>query len=369
MEFDARLWIAAFAVLLLSAAIVVYTANPDSYSSQTKFQKIAGRENATKALEEKAAKFRRAPDWSSYEGVINNGGKGTLSAADLKGKAVLVDFWTYSCINCIRTLPYLKMWDEKYRGMGLVIVGVHTPEFDFEKDRGNVQAATDRFGLEYPVVLDSQRRIWGEFQNSYWPRKYLIDPDGFIRFDHIGEGGYDETENAIIALLAEEGKNASASPPQNLGVGAETPDFYGIRTPEIYFGSNFRRQPLGNADIGYGQSGVFTLPQGLSQNAAYLEGEWVDRGDYIELLSGSGAVAIDFNARELHMVAASENGSNATIVLDGKESAAADDAKSGSASVKESTLYRLVKADGYGTHMAKIRIEGKGFRAYSFTFG
>ena len=146
------------------------------------------------------SQFSKAPDFAGISGYINTH---PITLKDLKGKVVLVDFWTYSCINCIRTLPYLADWNAKYADKGLVIVGVHTPEFEFEKNIDNVKAAVQKFGIKYPVLQDNDKGTWNAYGNSYWPRKYLIDSDGYIRYDHIGEGGYAETEKIIQTLLAE----------------------------------------------------------------------------------------------------------------------------------------------------------------------
>jgi thiol-disulfide isomerase/thioredoxin len=146
------------------------------------------------------SQFKKAPDFEKVTGFINTK---PISLADLKGKVVLVDFWTYSCINCIRTIPYLVDWNEKYSDKGLIIVGVHSPEFTFEKNIDNVKDAVQRFGIKYPVVQDNDKGSWNAYENQYWPRKYLIDNEGYIRYDHIGEGGYAETESVIKALLNE----------------------------------------------------------------------------------------------------------------------------------------------------------------------
>ena len=144
--------------------------------------------------------LKRAPEFEKVTGFINTK---PLSLADFKGKVVLVDFWTYSCINCIRTIPHLVDWNEKYADKGLVIVGVHSPEFSFEKDIDNVKESVQRFGIKYPVIQDNDKVTWDAYANNYWPRKYLIDNEGYIRYDHIGEGGYAETESVIQALLHE----------------------------------------------------------------------------------------------------------------------------------------------------------------------
>jgi thiol-disulfide isomerase/thioredoxin len=150
------------------------------------------------------SQFKPAPELAKITSYINSQ---PITLADLRGKVVLVDFWTYSCINCIRTIPYLNAWHEKYADDGLVIVGIHTPEFEFEKDYNNVKAAVEKFDIKYPIAQDNEKDTWNAYENLYWPRKYLIDTEGYIRYDHIGEGAYAETEKVIQSLLAERAEN------------------------------------------------------------------------------------------------------------------------------------------------------------------
>ena len=191
---------------------------------------------------EKSSKYQKAPDFVGIDKWINSE---PLRIEQLRGKVVLVDFWTYTCINCIRTLPYIKEWDKKYRDQGLVIVGVHTPEFDFEKKYDNVLKAVNEYQLKYAVAQDNNYATWSVYQNRYWPHKYLIDIDGYIRYDHIGEGNYDETEKMIQLLLKERmerinqknGINVNISKPKE----AIDVNPYGVGTPEIYFGYQVSR--------------------------------------------------------------------------------------------------------------------------------
>src|SRR5687768_7616968 len=173
----------------------------------------------------------RAPELRGITGWINSE---PLTMAGLRGKAVLVDFWTYSCVNCVRTLPYVNAWHEGYKDKGLVIIGVHTPEFEFEHDRSNVEAAVARFGISYPVAIDNDYATWKAYKNRYWPAHYFIDVKGNIRYQHFGEGGYDHSEGVIRALLQEIG-----SPAQNVNAGAGVStdvDLARIGTPETYLG-------------------------------------------------------------------------------------------------------------------------------------
>ena len=316
--------------------------------------------------------FLRAPELAGISGVFNAPSDFSISAQ--KGKVVLVDFWTYSCINCLRTFPYLKDWHEKYARSGLVIVGVHTPEFDFEKNPENVQAAVLREGLPYPVVQDNDYKTWNAYQNHYWPHHFLIDADGFIRFDHIGEGGYQETELKIVELLKERDDRIqmNASRPNVLGT-----DFSRIRTPEIYFGSNFLRQPFGNEQVLVADTPIeFSMPERpLKENLAYLEGTWILRPGYAELLSETGQVALVFTAKDANLVAGASTTVWLNVSVDGKSlglgTAGADAVAKKNrlfVPVKDQRLYRVVASVDYEKKELLIEAQ-KGFQLYTFTFG
>src|ERR687898_10073 len=205
--------------------------------------------NGTTISQIDKSQFKKAPDVAKITGNINTEEGQSINLKDLKGKVVLVDFWTYSCINCIRTLPYLVDWNEKYADKGLVIVGVHSPEFEFEKNIDNVKAAVQKFGIKYPVIQDNDKGTWNAYENKYWPQKYIVDHEGYIRYDHIGEGGYYETEKVIQALLqernAEIGLDTSPTSSNNNTVtetttsapeNVQSVDFSKINSPELYFG-------------------------------------------------------------------------------------------------------------------------------------
>jgi len=313
------------------------------------------------------------PNWSAYEGVINGPNGDNLSAADLRGRVVLVDFWTYSCINCIRTLPYIEAWQQRYGPQGFVVVEVHSPEFEFEKSRANVQAAVNQYNLTTITVLDGEHRIWDEFGNAYWPHMYLIDGNGYIRYDHIGEGAYDQTESEIRSLLMEQNKTVSMPSAQPVAL---TPidivDFTQVGTPELYFGSASGRQAIANSplEIISGQPTLFTLPTALTPNLIYLNGTWTDEGESMRLVSGEGDIAIIYHAKDLHLVADLTNGNaSAQVYLDGQVYSGPEADANGTVSIGSSRLYSLVLTSGYETHTARIHITGAGFRAYSFTFG
>ncbi|MBI5224058.1 thioredoxin family protein [Candidatus Micrarchaeota archaeon] len=314
-----------------------------------------------------------APPLSRISGYIN--APSNLTIASLRGKVVLVDFWTYSCINCIRTLPYLKAWDEKYRNDGLVIIGVHTPEFEFEKNYSNVKNAVDKFGIKYPVVLDSDYGTWSAYGNQYWPHKYLIDANGTIRYDHIGEGNYEETESQITRLLAE--RQSSFNPPSPVSASMPENISYGqVGTPEIYLGYGFARARLANPEgfvpnqeVNYSYlEGTVPYP-----NRVYLSGIWKNNADNMELVSDTGKVLLAYHAKNVNIVAGGN--SNLTLVVDGQSpvSALGLDAKVVDSKVLVQTnsnrLYSLIYSSDYADRFLEFNVTGKGFRLYTFTFG
>ncbi len=326
------------------------------------------------------AGFLAAPELAGISGYLN--APDGFRLADTKGKVVLVDFWTFSCINCIRTLPYLKDWHAKYAGQGLVIVGVHTPEFDFEKDIANVKSAVEKYGIGYPVVLDNDYGTWKAYRNQYWPHHYLIDAEGFIRFDHIGEGNYEETETQIVQLLKE--RNASISMNTTAPSVAAT-DFSKIGTPEIYFGTDFIRQPLGNDNpLAQDVPIRFTFPSDsrFTPDSAYLDGNWVLRAGFAELLSPTGRVALVFTANKANIVAGTDASMTValTATVDGKS---LDETNRGSDAAKEENgtdkdglfvpvrdqrLYNVVSTADYAQKELVFNVT-QGFRLYTFTFG
>jgi thiol-disulfide isomerase/thioredoxin len=343
------------------------------------------------------SQFRKAPEFEKITGFLNTK---PISLADLKGKVVLVDFWTYSCINCIRTIPYLVDWNEKYADKGLVIVGVHAPEFEFEKNIDNVEEAVKRFGIKYPVIQDNDKGTWNAYQNQYWPRKYLVDNDGYIRYDHIGEGGYDETERVIQALLQERnaeldfdtgltisnnsnGNNNNnnnnntvtdrtiTSAPKNV----QSVNFSKINSPELYFGYQFARAPLGNPE-GFkpDQTVDYSLANpgsNIKPNVIYLDGTWKNNADNMELQSETGCIALVYSAKSANVVAGGKG--EITVSEDGStlvgKYRGADLSEEGKFTTDGQRLYNLSIHDDYGAHYIVIDIKGKGFQAYTFTFG
>ncbi len=357
---------------LIAAAVVLPLL---MFIGNVKFEVSEPAGQVTAAAENDSSAFPAAPELAGISSWINSD---PLKLSELKGKIVLVDFWTYSCINCIRTLPYLKTWDEEYSGKGLVIIGVHSPEFDFEKELSNVQKAVEKYGIKYAVALDNEHETWRAFKNNYWPHKYLIDMDGRIRYDHIGEGGYDRTEQVIQELLKERaGKMRQeaiipeeASPPANV-VGV---NFTSIATPELYLGYEYARVNLGNGE-GF-QPGLvvnYTLPESGVPNVVYVAGSWKSNPDSLELVSGEGRVILKYTARAVNIVAGpGQQPALLQVILDGSfvnSTNSGSDVVNSVAKVDGQRLYNLVYDSGYYTKVIEINVKGEGFKLYTFTFG
>lgn len=323
------------------------------------------------------SQFKKAPELTGITSYINTN---ATKLSDLKGKVVLVDFWTYSCINCIRTLPYLVDWNQKYSDKGLVIVGVHSPEFEFEKNIDNVKQAVTRFGIKYPVLLDNDHGTWNAFQNSYWPRKYLVDSEGYIRYDHIGEGGYVETENAIKNLLSErsnqQGVEISNINQTKLTVPeGQSVDFSQIKTPELYFGYQYARDQLGNIE-GFNPDKTvnYTIPtSNLKPNVIYLQGLWKNNPDSMELVGPDGKIILSYSSKSVNIVA----GGKGEIIVkeDGKNTQTNNPFKGndldteGKLNINGQRLYNIADHGDYGNHHIEINAKGSGFKLYTFTFG
>jgi len=323
------------------------------------------------------SQFKLAPELTNVKSYINSE---PITLADLRGKVVLVDFWTYSCINCIRTIPYLNAWHEKYADEGLVIVGVHTPEFEFEKDYNNVKAAVEKFGIKYPVVQDNEKATWEAYENRYWPRKYLIDNEGYIRYDHIGEGAYAETEKVIQSLLMERtefiGTNVATTIDQSISnpQSSQSVNFDRINTPELYFGYKYSRAPLGNSE-GYKPDQVvtYTIPDdtNIIPNRIYLDGEWKNNADHMELQSDVGRIVLSYSAKSVNIVAGGN--SELHIFEDNSQlnssSRGMDVSEDGIVKIDGQRLYNIITQEDYGNHQIAIEVAGRGFQVYTFTFG
>ena len=322
---------------------------------------------------EKSIKYQKAPELAHIDGYINTGGNPINLKQYIGKKVVLIDFWDYSCINCQRTLPYINAWYDKYKDKGLVVVGVHTPEFAFEQVQSNVQDAVNRLGIKYPVVLDNEYKTWGAFQNEYWPREYLIDIDGYIVHDHAGEGEYDQTEKAIQNALAEMASRLNASTSiVTSTVDISQVDLSGIQSPETYFGAS-RNMYLGNGTQGVQGLNNFVLPNNPELNTLYLGGSWNILPEYAEA-TASSSIIFKYNSSDVYLVGANMNGETKIKVLrDGKQLghfAGSDvDMKTSKVTINGDRLYKLIHDSTPGVHTIEIQIEKGTLDAYTFTFG
>ncbi|HEY4510442.1 MAG TPA: redoxin family protein [Candidatus Paceibacterota bacterium] len=308
------------------------------------------------------ANFPRAKEIAKPFGFINTP---PIKLSDLVGKKIiLIDFWTYSCINCVRTIPYLNAWYEKYKDKGFVILGVHTPEFEFEKDYNNVSEAVKKFGIQYPVVLDNDYGTWNAYGNLYWPREYLIDIEGYIVHDHIGEGGYVATEGAIQEALEERMRvlNESGEVAKDTAkpIGAGSVEFDKVKSPEIYFGSA-RNSLLGNGAPNASGEQTFEAPAEVKKNTLYLSGRWSFSGEYAESRTREAKIVFRYEAKNVYLVGSSENGVNLKVLRDGKEVKSIE--------VKNEELYRLIDGTDYGEHTLEVIIQNPGLRVFTLTFG
>lgn len=331
-----------------------------------------------KRIAEKKMKYERAKEFISPEGYVNTE---PFRLSDVIGKKViLIDFWTYSCINCQRTLPYLAAWDAKYGPEGLLIIGVHAPEFGFEKVYDNVAAAVKKAGIRYPVILDNTHANMRLYDTLYWPTKYLIDIDGFIVDKHVGEGGYGQTEQVIRRLLEERRRVLhiqEAMPSGSLVKprGAEDVDFGSIGTPEIYLGAETTRGNFGSPEgLEQGKAIRYVLPEAFTPNQIYLEGEWFNDADHLRLQSATGKLVLIYNAKSVNLVAGAPGaGARLLVKIDGRyigQSYSCEDVgEGGMIKVSGQDIYHIVCGQGYGRHKLEIEVDGPGLSVYAFTFG
>jgi cytochrome c biogenesis protein CcdA/thiol-disulfide isomerase/thioredoxin len=302
-----------------------------------------------------------------------------LTADQLKGKVVLIDFWTYSCINCLRTLPYIRAWAAKYKDSGLVVIGVHTPEFPFEKDLSNVQKAVRDLGITYPVALDNNYAIWTAFSNEYWPAHYFIDVDGKVRYHHFGEGEYDQSEQWIQELLKERPDEQSL-PGGIVNVSAQgaeaAPDTSEVQSPETYVGYERAQNFASPGGFKQNKASLYTIPASLALNQWGLAGNWIDHDQTAVLASPQGKIAFRFHARDLHLVlgpTADGKPVHFHVTIDGHapgENHGVDTDAQGNGVVTEHRLYQLVRQKGtIMDRVFEIEFLDLGAQAFAFTFG
>ena len=283
-----------------------------------------------------------------------------MSLEELRGKVVLVDFWTYSCVNCVRTLPYLREWYERYSDSGLEIIGVHSPEFPFERNRANVEKAVEDLGVTWPVVMDNDFVQWNSYNNRYWPAHFFIDARGVIRYFHFGEGSYEESESVIRKLLNE----AGYAPDEAAGPAVGEPN--AILTPETYLG--YKRSEGFLSEIERDIPAPYSLVGNPSPGEWSLSGEWTIRNDFIEI-NGSGSLELGFEAKDVFLVIEPlEDHSAMQIRIDGYSGGDTADVKNGLLKPDESRLYSLAVLTETSRHTLSIKVEGH-VRFFAFTFG
>jgi len=290
-----------------------------------------------------------------------------VTLADVKGKVVLVDFWTYSCINCVRTLPYVTAWYERYKNDGFVVVGIHTPEFPFERDAHNVQNAVTKHGIAYPVGMDNRWATWKAFQNRYWPAHYLIDREGRVVYTHFGEGHYDVTENNIRYLLGihDAVPGAAVTPSGKAAAG---------QTAETYLGTYRAKNFLPAGTLEKGVEKTYAFAAALPLHHWSLAGDWLAEKAGITALSSGAKLRLHFKAGKVFLVMGTADGNpvDVRVMLDGKPVAAGKagkDVKNGRLTVAEETLYELIAQPEVTPAMLEIEAERAGLQAYAFTFG
>lgn len=304
-----------------------------------------------------------------------------LSFRQLRGRAVLVDFWDYTCVNCVRTLPYVQAWHQRYRDKGLTVIGVHTPEFTFAQYESNVERGIREFGLTYPIVIDSDREIWKAFANRYWPTKYLLDKDGYLRYGHFGEGSYGETEQVIQELLRE--IDPSVSLPANMEPVREEDQIGAVcyrPTGELYLGN--RRGRIGN-EGGFKEDQIedYDFSGALEENLFYASGRWASTAEYFEAVEeGPHSLRLKYDASAVNLLMACPHAASAEVVIlqDGKPlsvSQATRDTRFRTAVeepesyvvVDSPRMYFLVDNHEFGSHELELRC-AVGVAAFAFTF-
>jgi thiol-disulfide isomerase/thioredoxin len=316
----------------------------------------------------------RLPDLDGAVAWLNSP---ALSRESLRGKVVLVNFWTYSCINSLRELPYMKAWAAKYKDAGLIVIGVHAPEFGFEKERENVQNAVRDLNLTYPVAIDSNHRIWEAFNNEYWPADYFIDGNGRIRYHHFGEGDYSESEHVIQELLKANGATDLNEATVRISAdGVEAPPSGDQQCPETYVGYRQAQRFASPERVAEDSRKNYSPPTTPSLNEWGLGGSWNVGAESGVLQSAPGKIVFRFRSRDVHMVLGpAKNGKPVRfkVTLDGAapgEDSGVDSSPDGAGEVREPRLYQLIRQKGHiGDRTFEIDFLDSGVQVFSFTFG
>ena len=358
-----KLNLASIAFLLAAIILVTITwlalRNPDNLADSGY---VAGQ-----AVELSVKNPTPAPELTGITDWINSN---PLTLESLKGKVVLIDFWTYSCINCIRTLPYITQWDQTYREDGLVIIGVHAPEFAFEHKIENVQEAVEKYDIQYPVALDNDFSTWRAYNNRYWPAKYFIDATGKLRHTHFGEGDYSESEAVIRQLLEESGATLGAP---IVATGDEASPTISAQTPETYLGSARQDDFANSSELVANLPSHYQIDESLRSNEWTLGGDWFITDEYVESAGEDSALRLNFNAKNVYLVMGSDSPLSVTVRLNGElltpELGSDEDVgENGIAIVSDFRLYRLVNLPVFSENQLLELTVPAGVQLNAFTF-
>jgi thiol-disulfide isomerase/thioredoxin len=333
--------------ILISLGVILIASAGFYLNSHSSGLDIQGVAHSTGAGTEGAKNLGPAPEFAGISTWLNSD---PLTIESLRGKVVLVDFWTYSCINCIRTLPYVTKWYDTYKDQGLVVVGIHTPEFGFEKETSNVKNAISRFKINYPVGQDNDYATWSAYSNQYWPAEYLIDKNGNIVYTHFGEGNYDITENTIRSLLGLETETMHVSSGGLDKVGS----------PEMYFEPQRIDNLTASQKIATSDH-LYTAPSSLALNTFALDGTWKFVSDGAVLTKPNGTIKLKFHSGKAYIVAKSPEAVSVGVTVDGKAQP--------SVQIGRSDLYTVYDSQDYTDHTIELTIPSAGFEAFTFTFG
>jgi thiol-disulfide isomerase/thioredoxin len=366
-----KLLAAAVLAVAIGAPIAAYVQGlnaPESAASPG-VPFIHGFPNAQVSSQSELASLERADEWLNSP---------PLTAPALRGKVVLVDFWTYTCINWLRTLPYVRAWVDKYRDQGLVVIGVHAPEFAFEKNLNNVRRAVKDLRVDYPVAVDNDHAIWRAFNNQYWPALYFIDAQGRVRHHHFGEGSYEQSEMIIQELLAEAGATGVSREPVSVDAqGLEAAaDWRNLKSGENYVGYERTENFASPGGAALNKPRPYELPARLRLNEWALSGDWTVKNEAAALNKPNGIIAYRFHARDLHLVmgpAAQGASVRFRVLIDGQPPGAAhgtDVDEQGYGAVTEQRLYQLIRQPKpIADRQFEIEFLGSGVEAFAFTFG
>jgi len=365
----------AFIALGLDTRLLAKLSTAQTFGFEHRLAQLLGMEDEELSTKVGAGKLPVEGPLPSLDGAVLWLNSPPLTREQLRGKVVLVDFWTYSCINCIRSVPYVRAWAERYKDKGLVVIGVHAPEFAFERDPANVRKAVADLGIRYPVALDNNLAIWRAFNNRYWPAHYLADAQGLLRYHHFGEGSTDETEAAIRSLLIENGATGLGGTTEVKASGASAAaNFASVRSPETYVGS--RRAQSFASPGGFREGPAnYQLPASFKLNEWGLGGRWAVEPQRAVLSAPNGRIAFRFQARDLHLVLGSGSGKpiRFRVLIDGKAPGAdhgMDIDAAGYGQVTGQRLYQLVRQKGGSAErLFTIEFLDAGVEAYAFTFG